>query len=444
MLQFSWSRLMALVCAVMAILGLGLWANTALAAAQTSEHATFPRSKADLLRVEGPTGPARQEAANKIRTDNSVKDAPSGCSGWSSVPVGELGPGWNGFNDIDGVSPNDIWAVGFRCAECGTADEYGQTLIEHWDGTSWSVVPSPNTGPVEQTLYSVLPLSEKNAWATGIYLDGTRFATLTVHWGGSEWSIVPSPNPGPRNNYLNALDAVGPNDIWAVGTYRDGPLRTLIEHWDGTNWTVVPSPNVGTARNLLVDIEAFSADNIWALGQACNDTICSDGRIMLLHWDGSEWTVASAPDPTPYGEQAQEISATRPNDIWIGGTVCLTPFCIDSVPMVLHWDGATWSDVSNPLPAGSVSAVNWGIVAIRARDVWVSGSARRADETFFNLLAHWDGSTWTNVTVDSPGTYDNNLWAITAFSPNNVWAAGDYSDGEGYQLVTQHYKGPCY
>jgi hypothetical protein len=44
---------------------------------------------------------------------------------------------------IAASGPNDIWAVGYE----ETSSYVPQTLIEHWDGHSWSVVPSPNKDP---------------------------------------------------------------------------------------------------------------------------------------------------------------------------------------------------------------------------------------------------------------------------------------------------------
>jgi hypothetical protein len=43
------------------------------------------------------------------------------------------------FRSIKANSPTDVWAVGsrFNAAVSGS----GTTLIEHWNGTSWRIVP---------------------------------------------------------------------------------------------------------------------------------------------------------------------------------------------------------------------------------------------------------------------------------------------------------------
>src|SRR5205823_11962909 len=50
-----------------------------------------------------------------------------------------------GLTAISGTGPNDVWAVGPN----DLSHPGSQTIIEHWDGSAWHRVPSPNaaTGP---------------------------------------------------------------------------------------------------------------------------------------------------------------------------------------------------------------------------------------------------------------------------------------------------------
>lgn len=101
-------------------------------------------------------------------------------------------------------------------------------------------------------LFGVTALAPNNAWAVGFYVkdfNQTRpELTLIEHWDGSSWQIVPSPNPGgsENNNFLRGITAVSANDIWAYGTsivISSDLSSTLVLHWDGTSWAVVPSPD---------------------------------------------------------------------------------------------------------------------------------------------------------------------------------------------------------
>lgn len=72
---------------------------------------------------------------------------------------------------------------------------------------------------------------------------------LAEHWDGTAWSKVKTPNPrrfSTDSNALNAVAVLSANDVWAVGTHFDNghtSIKPLIEHWDGTRWRVVQNPS---------------------------------------------------------------------------------------------------------------------------------------------------------------------------------------------------------
>src|SRR5437763_2573250 len=68
------------------------------------------------------------------------------------------------------------------------------------------------------------------------------------------WSVVPSPNSGMMDNYLNGVVSISLSNVWAVGYSQPnlgGPSQTLIEHWNGTSWSIVSSPSPGLDNNHL-------------------------------------------------------------------------------------------------------------------------------------------------------------------------------------------------
>jgi hypothetical protein len=127
---------------------------------------------------------------------------------------------------------------------------------------TWKIVNSPNGSLHNSILFGVVTISTQNAWAVGntYNRDNVDNTPLIEHWNGSRWNVVPSPNPG-TNNQLNEVMAVSANDIWAMGIYFTGSGtrgKTLIEHWNGGRWSVIPSPNVGTQSNILTGGTAIS------------------------------------------------------------------------------------------------------------------------------------------------------------------------------------------
>jgi hypothetical protein len=71
---------------------------------------------------------------------------------------------------------------------------------------------------------------------------GTK--TVIEHWNGTSWRVVTSPNTD-AGSVLNSISAISPTDIWAAGCGACGGVgggAALIEHWDGTSWSVNPTP----------------------------------------------------------------------------------------------------------------------------------------------------------------------------------------------------------
>ena len=124
------------------------------------------------------------------------------------------------------------WAVG---------SGNGGGLIEHWNGKTWKIQPSPNPG-TKDALVGVAATSAKNAWAVGSRGgSGNHFKTLIEHSSGKAWKIQASPN---RNrlypNTLSGVAATSSENAWAAGSYTTlrlgGPNKTLALHWDGSAW----------------------------------------------------------------------------------------------------------------------------------------------------------------------------------------------------------------
>ena len=91
--------------------------------------------------------------------------------------------------------------------------------------TGWRVVTSPNVGAFLTHLWGAAAVSANDVWAVGFYVDQVnRQQTLTEHWDGTQWIIVPSPNVGTSHNVLHKAVALAANDIWAVGFSYDTPL----------------------------------------------------------------------------------------------------------------------------------------------------------------------------------------------------------------------------
>jgi hypothetical protein len=108
--------------------------------------------------------------------------------------------------DMHSVSANDIWAV-------------GGTTTAHWDGASWSIVPCPLPPEARSNnLHSVSGSGSNDVWAVGMTEPSyNQLRTLIMHWDGTQWRVVPSPNVDGVNNDLFGVWAVDVDTAWAVG-----------------------------------------------------------------------------------------------------------------------------------------------------------------------------------------------------------------------------------
>jgi hypothetical protein len=224
------------------------------------------------------------------------------AGGWDIAPHPTLSGAtlW----DVDGTAPTDVWAAGYN---------NGQTLILHWDNTAWSIVPSPNISTTANFLLGVDARTATDAWVSGNHFDDFGVSkTLIQHWNGTAWSVVPSPNVGTTSNYLTRISASAANDAWAVGYYTDGSQvdHPLTLHWDGTAWSVIPSPELAGSSNHLNNVVALAPNDAWAVGGT------QDTRNLSLHWDGTAWSVAPNATATSFLYGFTGITARASNDVW--------------------------------------------------------------------------------------------------------------------------------
>src|SRR5207248_4519001 len=136
------------------------------------------------------------------------------------------------------VSSTDVWAVGRG---------HG-TMAIHWDGSSWTNVHTPDPASLTSEFKGVAAASSSDVWAVGdAAQEASRIRTLIEHWDGSRWAIVPSPNRPGVPNALEGVEVVLSTDVWAVGhSGKATEWSTLGGHWAGSEWSIVPSPTRGS------------------------------------------------------------------------------------------------------------------------------------------------------------------------------------------------------
>jgi hypothetical protein len=233
-------------------------------------------------------------------------------------------------------------------------------------------------------------------------------------------------------------------DVWAFSTTEvwvlDGGPN--VHRFDGETWSVLETPAAG-----LSCIFALSVSDVF---------LCAGTEV--LHYDGAEFTGSDITAGTGLDGVSDVWAASR-SDVWVvgddaiighydgtawQGTIAGSPFktsiwgssptdiyALDTFDLV-HFDGSTWSEV--PLDSGGGDGQVWGT---GASDVWVM--------TDSSDLSHFDGASWQTVETDLVG----DLAAVWGPASDDLWAAGSAGsiaryDGQAWREVTHQQIGAPY
>jgi len=289
----------------------------------------------------------------------------------------------------------------------------------HWNGSRWSVstfaVPA---GAPTMRLGRVTCTSAARCWAAGYAGPGPinghgPFATLIEHWNGTRWSVVPSPSVGRRSGLFGMSCATSAN-CWAIGTWmpahgtRGG---TLAEHWDGSAWSKVATPTdhsgvpTWTPGDVLPTVAAFGATmndvacvhggTCLAVGNGRYDGFPSQGgqlggsRALTQRWNGTAW--ADVGTPALAGANVTDLAALScTSGSWCMAVGYSAPRNGPVHALAERWNGSAWAIVPTPrLPNWAASTLT-GVSCVTPANCWARGIS--GDGWF---LAHWNGARWS-------------------------------------------------
>jgi len=336
--------------------------------------------------------------------DNFVGSSgfPSG-EGWSTTSVAPSGTGGEltGISCLGGAAAGECWAVGFNDSS-GVA----QTLVEQ-GSTSWSVVSSPDTSSSQaNVLGSVSCVNSSDCWAVGGADTGTGgdAQNLVEQYNGSTWSIVGSPDTSSSQpNLLEGVACASATDCQAVGFSNNGSIeQTVAAQYSGSSWSIVPSPDVTSSRdNELFAVACASTADCRAVGTFVNGTafsvlveqtaVAQEASLVT----GSRGSVVGSLHPVSWGPGNQEVfwrgsdnnlyQEYSINGTWYGPDQLTTSANLASDPEPISWgvgnlevfwrgtDGNLWqmyylngwqgpaSLGDGPLGTATPMPVSWGV-----------------------------------------------------------------------------------
>ena len=333
-------------------------------------------------------------------------------SGWSIVPSPSPSPTGNNLNGVSCPDQTHCMAVG--AVEVG-ADQ--QTLIESWAGTTWSVVPSPSLSSTGNFLSGVSCSDQAHCMAVGSSQVGTNGQqTLIESWDGTSWSVVPSPDVATSTyEELFGVSCTGPTDCTAVGFFdSDSGVETLVESWNGSAWSIVPSPNPTSIPGLSGDsLHAVSCTSSTACVAVGGDSTVSSHFVQTLieSWDGASWSVVPSPDGSGSASSLGGVSCINPSDCTaVGGS----SEGIGGTTLVESWDGASWSVVPSPNRGNPPAAGLGGVSCVGPTTCTAVGSSgQRTSKTLVEAM----NGTPPKFSGPAPGQLTCSLTAKVSFSP---------------------------
>lgn len=318
-------------------------------------------------------------------------------STWSVATSADTADLGNYLGSVSCVSTSFCIAVGHYWT--GGTD---QTLIEMWDGSTWSIMTSPDGSVLPNYLTSVSCISEDFCAAVGYFRDmnSSGMTSLSMIWDGAAWSLAASPDPGGSDTYLNSVACVSSSSCVSAGSYDNGSVRqTLMNNWNGSSWSTVSSPNVGLGSNGLTSVSCLSESSCVAVGDSY-DTI---SHTLVEVWDGSSWTVQSSPDMAPImGNELSSVSCVSASACTAVGTY----YGDVEQTFVMIWDGSDWTIVSTPV-AGTG---NEDLYSVSCATEWFCAAVGNfeSDSTNRNLVLSLTGpeppTTTTTTTVPDSST----------------------------------------
>jgi hypothetical protein len=418
--------------------------------------------------------PAMNDAGNVLEPDASIPGVSRNGWTWDNV-----GPQAADLYGVWGSGPSDVWFVGaaatilhwdghtFTAPDSGTSCELrgiwgsgpsdvwvvgrtyfaeGPAVILHWDGTAWATV---ETLPASD-LYAVSGTGPTDVWAVG-------GKGLVVHWDGTAWtqSVLGNVDAGTPND-LDAVWTGAPGDVWAAGSITPVAYESTLFHRTGGTWSSVTPPDNGRAE--LASVWGSSPTDVWFAGQSQVDPAAPrvDPSGYLIHWDGTNWGTPfivptfSTPLGSVFGSSATDVHAagwgvalslsgswsvealpgdydatweSGPSDVWAVGLG----------GVMAHWDGTAWTQLTPPPPARGIytAAAIW---ADTTNDAWIAGNGPLGAD-----LERWNGTAWVTSTLSSASPaylYFVNIWGT---GPSDVWGVGTGAEDTSGRII--HYDG---
>lgn len=246
--------------------------------------------------------------------------------------------------------------------------------------------------------------------------------------------------PSPSGNSGAVLAAVATSDVdtYVVVQNHDGPGHSLLHH-GADGWSTVSTPSPGffviaapaSSGTRPSPLWLLSDDAVWVLRSgawsslprlplvgddhatalsvaSAQDVWVGTSGGTVLRFDGSSWVPSSPPD----GDRPSRLLALGPADVWIGGERGGSG---PPAPFTAHWDGKSWTDVTVP----SLSDASVMSLVASGSDVWLTVESSGSDGQLTTHLLHLQNGAWDDTATLEGDAYRFNVLAGGA---SGIWS----------------------
>ena len=207
----------------------------------------------------------------------------------------------------------------------------------------------------------------------------------------------------------------------------DAHGHAIALRFNGASWSAASLPAAGNDN--LQGVKAFSPTDVWAVGSQVPN-LASQGRTLVMHWNGSAWSVAASANPDPNSDILHAIDGVSSTDLWAVGQQAqdetLTGVPPGTRTLAEHRNGTRWSATTTP-NTGDNDSLN-GVGAVSSTAVFSAGAFVQTGGSIpidRTIAERWNGSSWAVQASADVGATDNLLTGAAAIpGTGSVWAVG--------------------
>ena len=293
--------------------------------------------------------------------------------------------------------------------------------MKSYNGKHWSVIPSPNANAFSNELDDVACVSASACVAVGnanLDSEDATWRTLIEMWNGTTWSVAASPSPSGSKDALEGVSCAAANRCVAVGSSinSSGYFQTLAESWDGMHWTTTATIDVSTQDNTLGSVACVSASWCIAVGHYDLEGT-GDNQTLAEQWNGSAWSLSTTTNPISGDDYLGDVSCTSSSRcVAIGGGI--------GTGLIESWNGTTWTTDTDAGPPGASPMLRSVACSTAAQCVVVGDATDKLSNLSSNFVERWDGSAWSITPSANIVGEGDTLDAVTCPAGSACVAAG--------------------